>query len=796
MGVPTVQVQALGVLRWARRIGGLSGALWAGQASFINAATFRLENSILVLAAVLLGGAGNIGGAILGGFLVIYIPEWLRSVGDVFGLPETVTVGGQDYDVSATSLRYFFFGIILIVVMIFRPQGCGPTASGRASCRTARRRWWSVPEPEDESQRDVSSERDEAPDARIAGAASAPDRPGTPAPPPEPYDAEGDLDPATTEDQVVGPTPVLPGRTPLLEVDDVTLRFGGVVALNQVNFTLYEGEILGLIGPNGAGKTTCFNAMTGVYQPTEGQIRFRGQVAEGPVRATGSPRLGIARTFQNIRLFPEMTALENVMVGADAHHKTSVPSALLRLPRHWREERDGRDRSRELLDVRRHQGPRATSRPATCSYGDQRRLEIARALATRPTLLCLDEPAAGFNPAEKESLLQLIRRIRDTGVTVLLIEHDMRLVMGVTDRIVVLEFGKKIAEGSPAEVARQPEGDRGLPGGAGRCCLRSTTSPCCTAASRRCTASACTSTRARSSRSSARTAPARPRRCGRSPACGRWPPDGSGSTARTSRKLRADLRVIRGICQSPEGRGVFPGMTVRENLEMGAYTRRDGAGIAKDMERVLGAVPAAAGAAQAAGRHALRRRAADARGGAGADEPAQAAAARRALDGAGADADPADLRRSSRRSTSRARRSCWSSRTRSRPCPAPTGRTSWRPDGSSRRARASSCSRPRREGGLPRRGLTSPRSEPGSPSAARAPRAWRRVRRGWAWRVAAHLVVWPRTGQGEAPRAEPGARGSMRSCARRTCVDEGVDCVFCPWCRTELCRRVGLEFWP
>ena len=152
-----------------------------------------------------------------------------------------------------------------------------------------------------------------------------------------------------------------------------------------------------------------------------------------------------------------MTALENVMVGADAHHKTSVPSALLRLPRHWREERDGRDRSRELLDVRRHQGPGRTSRPATCSYGDQRRLEIARALATQPTLLCLDEPAAGFNPAEKDSLLQLIRRIRDTGVTVLLIEHDMRLVMGVTDRIVVLEFGKKIAEGSPAEVRDNPK---------------------------------------------------------------------------------------------------------------------------------------------------------------------------------------------------------------------------------------------------------------------------------------------------------------------------------------------------
>jgi len=244
-------------------------------------------------------------------------------------------------------------------------------------------------------------------------------------------------------------------RVPLLEVDNVTLRFGGVVALNQVNFTLYEHEILGLIGPNGAGKTTCFNAMTGVYTPTEGAIRFRGGNISGLLRHKIT-KLGIARTFQNIRLFPEMTALENVQVGADAHHRTSVPSALLRLPRHWQEEKDGRELADHLLEFvgiadRMHELSR------NLPYGYQRRLEIARALATKPTLLCLDEPAAGFNPAEKEDLLQLIRRIRDTGVTVLLIEHDMRLVMGVTDRIVVLEFGRKIADGTPAEVGADPK---------------------------------------------------------------------------------------------------------------------------------------------------------------------------------------------------------------------------------------------------------------------------------------------------------------------------------------------------
>ncbi|MER7443015.1 ABC transporter ATP-binding protein [Micromonospora avicenniae] len=249
--------------------------------------------------------------------------------------------------------------------------------------------------------------------------------------------------------------PVEENREPLLEVDHVTLRFGGVVALNDVDFTLYKGEIFGLIGPNGAGKTTCFNAMTGIYRPSEGEIRFRGERINGKKRHQIT-RMGMARTFQNIRLFPEMSALENVQVGADAHHKTSVISALFRLPRHWREERDGLEKARELLDFvgiagRMHETAR------NLSYGEQRRLEIARALATDPVLLCLDEPAAGFNPAEKEELLQLIRRIRDRGTTVLLIEHDMKLVMGVTDRIAVLEFGKKIAEGLPAEIRENPK---------------------------------------------------------------------------------------------------------------------------------------------------------------------------------------------------------------------------------------------------------------------------------------------------------------------------------------------------
>lgn len=277
----------------------------------------------------------------------------------------------------------------------------------------------------------------------------------------------------------------------LLEVAGVTLRFGGVVALDNLSFNLHKGEILGLIGPNGAGKTTCFNAMTGVYRPTSGAVRFDGQQVSGrkPHRIN---QMGIARTFQNIRLFPEMTALENVLVGADSQHRTSVVGALFRLyrvkpkpeelptvdstnalvrfwqqvrrssaqvfgiSRHTLEERAGERKAYELL---RFVGidDRANDLARNLPYGYQRRLEIARALATEPKLLCLDEPAAGFNPAEKEELLELIRKIRDRGFTVLLIEHDMRLVMGVTDRIVVLEFGKKIAEGAPAEVRDDPK---------------------------------------------------------------------------------------------------------------------------------------------------------------------------------------------------------------------------------------------------------------------------------------------------------------------------------------------------
>jgi branched-chain amino acid transport system ATP-binding protein len=240
----------------------------------------------------------------------------------------------------------------------------------------------------------------------------------------------------------------------LLEAKDLTVKFGGLTALDEVSFEIRRGEILGLIGPNGAGKTTCFNAITGVYRPTSGSVTFDGS-ALGRMKRHQITRLGIARTFQNIRLWGEMTALENVVVGTDARHKTSVPGALFRGPRHRREELDAIERAAALLEFVGI-ADRGEEKAKNLPYGDQRRLEIARALATEPKLLCLDEPAAGFNPSEKAALIDLIRAIRDDGYTVLLIEHDMRLVMGVTDRIVVLEFGRKIADGLPADIRDDP----------------------------------------------------------------------------------------------------------------------------------------------------------------------------------------------------------------------------------------------------------------------------------------------------------------------------------------------------
>ena len=240
----------------------------------------------------------------------------------------------------------------------------------------------------------------------------------------------------------------------LLEAAKVTKIFGGLTAVREVDLSITPGEIRGLIGPNGAGKTTFFNCITGVYKPDGGRISLEGSRLSGlkPHKIT---KAGVARTFQQIRLFGEMTALENVEVGLDAKHRAGAISAIFGLPIHRKENQEA---STEGLRLLRFVGiERYANDPSrNLSYGDQRRLEIARALGTKPKLVLLDEPAAGMNPREKEGLMSLIRKIRDSGVTVLLIEHDMKVVMGVCERVAVLDHGEKIAEGRPEELQRDP----------------------------------------------------------------------------------------------------------------------------------------------------------------------------------------------------------------------------------------------------------------------------------------------------------------------------------------------------
>jgi branched-chain amino acid transport system ATP-binding protein len=242
----------------------------------------------------------------------------------------------------------------------------------------------------------------------------------------------------------------------ILEAMSVTKQFGGLVAVSAIDFTIPEGSIVSLIGPNGAGKTTFFNVIAGLYKPTRGRIMFSGTDISGraPHQIT---RLGIARTFQNIRLFQNMTALENVMVGHHSRMRATPFEAILHTPRERREERDTTKRARELLEfvgLPNRDNVTAKNLP----YGDQRRLEMARALATEPKLLLLDEPTAGMDPRETGRMTAFIRRLRDeVKVTILLIEHDMKVVMGMSDRVTVLDHGVKIAEGPPEAVQKDPK---------------------------------------------------------------------------------------------------------------------------------------------------------------------------------------------------------------------------------------------------------------------------------------------------------------------------------------------------
>jgi branched-chain amino acid transport system ATP-binding protein len=242
----------------------------------------------------------------------------------------------------------------------------------------------------------------------------------------------------------------------LLEARQLTMRFGGLTAVKQVDFALDDGMIASLIGPNGAGKTTFFNMLTGIYVPTSGMLRLENRDITGasPDKLTS---LGIARTFQNIRLFNNMTVLENILVGHHCRLKTGLVGALLRPRSVIQEERKARQKALGLLDFVSLGTSKANELSKNLSYGDQRRLEIARALASEPKILLLDEPTAGMNPNETADLTRFIHRIRDElNLSILLIEHDMKVVMGISDRVSVMEYGSKIAEGTPTEVRADP----------------------------------------------------------------------------------------------------------------------------------------------------------------------------------------------------------------------------------------------------------------------------------------------------------------------------------------------------
>lgn len=241
----------------------------------------------------------------------------------------------------------------------------------------------------------------------------------------------------------------------ILKVANVSKRFGGLQALSDVGIEIHRGQVYGLIGPNGAGKTTFFNVLTGLYTPDSGTFELAGQPYQ-PTAVHEVAKAGIARTFQNIRLFAEMTALENVMVGRHVRTHSGLIGAVLRTPRFKREEIEIAERAQELLDYVGI-GKFADYKSRTLSYGDQRRLEIARALATDPKLIALDEPAAGMNATEKVQLRELIDRIRNDNRTILLIEHDVKLVMGLCDRVTVLDGGKLLSQGTPAQVQKDPK---------------------------------------------------------------------------------------------------------------------------------------------------------------------------------------------------------------------------------------------------------------------------------------------------------------------------------------------------
>ena len=398
---------------------GFAGSFYAAKLQAITPGAFEFNVSIMLLCMVVLGGMGSLKGVILGGMLITLFDRILlaqmtfliRWIGRSLGVATLVSV-------DLTLWRWFFFGLGLVVIMLIRPEGL---AGRRARPPAA----------------DVD-EREEA-----LALVTAPPRP------------RAEAIPGWLREASVAPA-ALPTTRPVLDVRGLTRRFGGLVAVSEVDLVIPTRGIVGLIGPNGAGKTTFFNLVTGLLRPDRGEILLDGASLVG-LRPHAIVGRGIARTFQSIRLFQNMTVLENVLVGEHCRLRASVAGVVFRPPAVVAEEARARGRAREMLGfvgLADKDGELAKN----LAYGDQRRLEIARALATEPTLLLLDEPTAGMNPRETDTLTELIGLLRgELGLAVLLIEHHMEVVMAISDRITVLDYGTRIAEGTPAEIRRNPK---------------------------------------------------------------------------------------------------------------------------------------------------------------------------------------------------------------------------------------------------------------------------------------------------------------------------------------------------
>jgi branched-chain amino acid transport system permease protein len=418
MGVDPVKTKLLAFALGAS-FSGFAGSFYAAKLQAITPGAFEFNVSIMLLCMVVLGGMGSLKGVILGGLLITLFDRILlaqltflvRGIGRSVG---SAALAGVDL----TLWRWFFFGLGLVIVMLVKPEGL----AGRRV---------RPPAP------DVD-EREEA-----LALVAAPPRP------------RAEAVPAWLREAVVARTAPA-GERSVLDVRGVTRRFGGLVAVSQVDLVIPARGIVGLIGPNGAGKTTFFNLVTGLLRPDQGEIRLDGESLVG-LRPNAIAGRGIARTFQSIRLFQNMTVLDNVLVGGHCRLQASVAGAVFRPPAVVAEEARARARARDLLAFA-GLGGKDAELAKYLSYGDQRRLEVARALATEPGLLLLDEPTAGMNPRETEALTELIGLLRrELGLAVLLIEHHMEVVMRISDRITVLDYGTRIAEGTPTEIRKNPK---------------------------------------------------------------------------------------------------------------------------------------------------------------------------------------------------------------------------------------------------------------------------------------------------------------------------------------------------